>query len=356
MTGRGDTTSCCVQLYEQSRAFRRQVSHEESPSQATRPKVYPLHALRFLPGFPGGTGWLLFSLQVRPGVSSDKVVISFYSTKYKPVPLPEWLNYSRKDVSIIVPTIDTESTFTECMRLWLKANPREIIIATVERNKAVLCSLSSHSGGMFTKSLSGKIFALVDDDVYWRVDTVVNYLLAPFDDAEVGAVAGIQSAKMHESLLPGKQLRRLTCTSGKALGRCTSLRMEAAGASSARTLFIRASTLQDQGFADAYTEEVIGRRIVNTTDDVVLTGLIFDRGWKVSIQNTPQAEVTTNIPQDHKFVWQVLRCDRGNFRTFLGYIFVFPGYRKLMQRHPYTTSKMVERLTRPIWALAYVWA
>jgi hypothetical protein len=107
--------------------------------------------------------------------------------------------------------------------------------------------------------------------------------------------------------------------------------MEAAGASSARTLFIRASTLQDQGFADAYTEEVIGRRIVNTTDDVVLTGLIFDRGWKVSIQNTPQAEVTTNIPQDHKFVWQVLRCDRGNFRTFLGYIFVFPGYRKLMQ-------------------------
>jgi cellulose synthase/poly-beta-1,6-N-acetylglucosamine synthase-like glycosyltransferase len=100
---------------------------------------------------------------------------------------------------------------------------------------------------------------------------------------------------------------------------------------SARTLFIRASILQTQSFADAYTKEVIGRRIVNTADDVVLTGLIFDHGWKVSIQNTPEAEVTTNIPQDHRFVWQILRWDRGNFRTFLGYLFAFPGARKMMQ-------------------------
>jgi hypothetical protein len=32
----------------------------------------------------------------------------------------------------------------------------------------------------------------VDDDVYWYVETVVPYPLAPFEDAEVGAVAGIQ--------------------------------------------------------------------------------------------------------------------------------------------------------------------
>lgn len=66
----------------------------------------------------------------------DKAVVSHYSTKYKPVPLPVKPNYIHKDVSIIVPTINTESTFTECMRLWLEANPREIIISTVERNRA----------------------------------------------------------------------------------------------------------------------------------------------------------------------------------------------------------------------------
>jgi len=142
----------------------------------------------------------------------DKAVISYYSSKYKPVPLPDGQNYNHGDVSIIVPTIDTESTFTECMGLWLKANPREIIIATVERNRARVMQLieplqrnadqiiivtaplanKRHQLIVGVKAARGQIFALVDDDVYWRVETVVPYLLAPFEDAEVGAVAGIQ--------------------------------------------------------------------------------------------------------------------------------------------------------------------
>lgn len=100
---------------------------------------------------------------------------------------------------------------------------------------------------------------------------------------------------------------------------------------SARTLLIRAAILQDQNFADAYTHELIGRRVVNTADDVFLTEWVFERGWKVSIQNVLEAEVTTNIPRDHRFVWQVLRWDRGNFRSFLGFIFAYPGLRIMMR-------------------------
>ncbi|KAH8722587.1 hypothetical protein GQ44DRAFT_828897 [Phaeosphaeriaceae sp. PMI808] len=121
------------------------------------------------------------------------------------------------------------------------------------------------------KAAKDKISALVDDDIYWRVDNVVIYLLALFEDAEVGAAA----------------VERLSGVHYAADGGCWCLL--------ARTLFIRASILQDQGFANAYTQEVIGRRVVDTTDGVVLTGLIFDRGWKVSIRNIPEAEVTTNI-------------------------------------------------------------
>jgi glycosyltransferase involved in cell wall biosynthesis len=142
----------------------------------------------------------------------DKAVISYYSHKYKPMPLPDNVNYSNRDVSIIVPTIDTGPTFTECMHLWLKANPREIIIATIERNRARIVQLieplrqhaekivivtaplanKRHQLVVGVKAAKGEIFALVDDDVYWRVDTVIPYLLAPFENAEVGAVAGIQ--------------------------------------------------------------------------------------------------------------------------------------------------------------------
>lgn len=148
------------------------------------------------------------------------------------------------------------------MRLWLKSKPREIIIVTVPRNKGRVAQLveplrevADNKIIILTAALAnkrqqlmigvkaarGEICALVDDDVYWSLDTVVPYLLAPFEDAEVGAVAGIQrlvnssiqflsvvydkswiidiyivlrslmSAKMHESLQPGKPLRRMIC-------------------------------------------------------------------------------------------------------------------------------------------------
>lgn len=116
-------------------------------------------------------------------------------------------------MSIIVPTIDTEATFTECLRLWLKYKPREIIIVTVPRNEVRVGQLVEPlreiaSGKIITltaprankrqqmmigvKAARGAICALVDDDVYWSTGTVLPYLLAPFEDAEVGAVAGIQ--------------------------------------------------------------------------------------------------------------------------------------------------------------------
>ncbi|KAG2002898.1 hypothetical protein GB937_009434, partial [Aspergillus fischeri] len=129
------------------------------------------------------------------------------------------------------------------------------------------------------KAARGKIFAFVDEDVHWRVGTIVPYLLAPFEDAEVGAVASIQRSKAPDSM-PTLGSREVHCA---ADGGCWCL--------SAQTLFIRPSPFQDQSFADAYTQEVIGRRIVNTADDVVLTGLVFDRGWKVSIQNIPKPKL-----------------------------------------------------------------
>ncbi|GKT95026.1 polysaccharide synthase [Colletotrichum tofieldiae] len=282
----------------------------------------------------------------------DKAVISYYSKKYKPVPLPKKSNYIQQDVNIIVPTIDTEWTFTECMRLWLESNPREIVIVTVERNKdrivrlveplkenadriVILCAPLANKHihlVVGVKAARGSILALVDDDVYWRAKGVLPYLLAPFEDAKVGAhcrdPAERQSSRVITAwgttstfdLCQWKGSREVHFA---ADGGCWCL--------SARTLLIRASILQDPSFVKAYTQQVIGRRVVNTADDVVLTGWIFDRGWKVSIQNVPEAEITTNIPQDQRFAWQILRWDRGNFRTFLGYIFMYPGYRKMMQ-------------------------
>ncbi|KAI1842498.1 hypothetical protein JX265_012690 [Neoarthrinium moseri] len=306
----------------------------------------------------------------------DKAITSYYSKRYKPVPLPENPSYSPRDVSIIVPTIDTESTFTECMRLWLKSEPREIIIVTVARNKDRVVQLvepfqdDANKIIILTAPRANKrqqlvigvaaaragILALVDDDVFWRNECVVPYLLAPFEDPTIGAVAGIQSAE-----IPPERRDPQVITAWEAIAAydmhqwkgSREVHFTADGGCwclSARTLLIRTAILRNLEFTKAYTQELIGHRVVNTADDVILTEWVFDQGWNVSIQNLAEAEVTTNIHRDYRFAWQVLRWDRGNFRSFLGFIFVYPGLQKLMRRHPYTTFKMVERLARPVWA------
>ncbi|KAI0123146.1 hypothetical protein BJ170DRAFT_713211 [Xylariales sp. AK1849] len=192
------------------------------------------------------------------------------------------------------------------------------------------------------KAASGKIHALVDDDAYWPADTVISYLLAPFENAEIGAVAGTQSANIpperqdckvitfweSAAALDMFKMKGLQAMRYTADGGCWAL--------VGRTLLVRAAILQDQRFVDSFTRELIGNRI------------------KVYVQNSPESEITTNVMQNHKFAWQVLRWERGNIRSFLGRIFGCPGYRIMMQRHPYSSRKMIERLARPLWAFVYV--
>jgi hypothetical protein len=98
------------------------------------------------------------------------------------------------------------------MRLWLQSKPREVIIVTVEQNIeninklieplkddahkiSILCSPVANKRIQLVvgvEAAKGDILALVDDDVFWRADGVVPYLLAPFEQDDIGAVAGIQ--------------------------------------------------------------------------------------------------------------------------------------------------------------------
>ncbi|GAA5999098.1 hypothetical protein JCM11641_005130, partial [Rhodosporidiobolus odoratus] len=50
---------------------------------------------------------------------------------YKPIPVPNEPTYTaREDVTIIVPTIDSDSHFLTAMRTWLIGQPYEILIIT----------------------------------------------------------------------------------------------------------------------------------------------------------------------------------------------------------------------------------
>uniref|UniRef100_A0A093UWC8 N-acetylglucosaminyltransferase n=1 Tax=Talaromyces marneffei PM1 TaxID=1077442 RepID=A0A093UWC8_TALMA len=304
----------------------------------------------------------------------EKVLVSYFSKKYKPVPLPEVPTYSPSDVSIVVPTIDTGSCFTECMRLWLRSNPCEIIIVTVPKCKARVEQLVAPVlTGTITiltvplankrqqlmagaKAASGRIIALVDDDAYWRTTTVMPYLLAPFENPEIGLVAGLQSPE-----IPSERQDANVITVWEAAATLDMYRMnhdqpvrfaadEGCWVLVGRTVFVRAGIIQDQHFVDAFTHQVVNNKIVNGADDVYLTGWVLDHDWKICVQNAPEAEITTEIKRDWKFALQNLRWERGNFRSFSTRLFVSPGFWVSRQKHPYLTRKLLEKLTRPLWA------
>jgi hypothetical protein len=132
--------------------------------------------------------------------------------KYKPVPLPKVPQYSSQDVSIVVATIDTPATLPKSLSQWLDNNPREIIFVTIQRDLGLVQSLVSNvpQAACITRVVTcdvtnkreqlakgirmarGEIVALVDDDVFWPVSTVLPYLLAGFEDPSVGGVQGKQ--------------------------------------------------------------------------------------------------------------------------------------------------------------------
>lgn len=115
-----------------------------------------------------------------------------------------------------MPTINTPDAFTECMRLWLANEPKEIIIVTVPRDlprlNELLDPLLQASSppevpiSVFTvpqpgrraqmslalRKAAGKVVVYVDDDTYWPSNKVLPSLLAGLEDPAVGGVTSRQ--------------------------------------------------------------------------------------------------------------------------------------------------------------------
>ncbi|KAI1171718.1 polysaccharide synthase [Nemania sp. FL0916] len=321
--------------------------------------------------------WVLWSLEI-----CEKITHSYFLKRYKTVPLSEKPTYKSEDVSLVIPTIDTESTFSECLRLWLASKPHEIIIVTVARNlgrveELVLpvqdpaCKVTILTAPAANKrqqlnlgimAASGRIIALVDDDAYWRTRNVIPYLLAPFENTKVGAVAGLQSPDFPIERQDSKVMTVWEALGAYDLHTNNSSRPAGFAADggalslSGRTLFVRGCILQDEKFGEAFCHQRVGNKLVNGADDVFVTEWVFNHGWKITVQNSPEATVTTNVKRDHKFIWQILRWERGNIRSLLARLFVNPGFRVMAQTHPYTTWNLVELLLRPVRALAFIMA
>lgn len=96
-----------------------------------------------------------------------------------------------------------------------------------------------------------------------------------------------------------------------------------------RTMLVRAAILKDASFVHSMCHELFAGNKLNTGDDCFITRWILQKGWKFHIQNAPEAEVFTLVPDDSKLFWQLIRWKRSTSQQCLMVLFDQPGFRTL---------------------------
>ena len=263
---------------------------------------------------------------------------------FRPIPIPEIPTYNSQDVTIICPTIATGGEeLEETLRTCVKAEPYEIILVTVDANVENLSLIANAINAKKIRVLSireankrrqmcraipevrTKITIFVDDDVIWP-PKVVPWILAPFEDPNVGGVGTSQRLKRKEhvsiwSFLGSCYLERRNFDCSACLhidGGLPCL--------SGRTVAYRSSILNTEDFTHEFTHEEWRTCQLNADDDNFITRWMYSHGWKIKMQYHKEAEVQTTLEDSPKYLSQCLRWVRSNWRSNLTSMFVERHY------------------------------
>jgi len=290
---------------------------------------------------------------------------------FKPIPIPAEPSYTAQDVTIIIPTIDGDdeklrSTIESCLR----TEPYEIILTTID---ASLSRANAMVEGMPSKKrirvvnssaankrrqlcraipeVTTKITVLADDDVVWP-RRLMSWILAPFEDSEMGGVgtnqrlwrdpkASFFSWYWFGSFFGALYLQRRNFD----IAACTHMD-GGLPCLSGRTVAYRTHILQEDEFTWGFTHEKWRTFHLNADDDNFITRWMVSHGWKTYVQFHKEAEVLTTLETGWKYLKQCLRWSRSNWRSNLRSMFV---ERHIWRQQPWSTYA-VHQTTLTAWA------
>ena len=275
----------------------------------------------------------------------EKYIIRVTSQRLKPVAPPASPSYlAARDVSIIVPTIQTSIEFVGVLASWLANDPLEIIVVTVDdqvqhlngligkclkgteysRTKVIVLALSSAGKrkqmACGLEHAKGSIIVFADDDVFWQ-PLLLQYILACFEAKEIGGVGTLQRAYLTDEELSETSSiwqrladKRLTRRNKKQAalnyldGGVTCL--------SGRTAAYRSEIVQSPNFIRCFTHDFwLGRYLLDAGDDTFCTRWLIAKGWQIKMQPAQEAEVYTVVLDSSVFLKQVLRWARNSKRS-----------------------------------------
>ncbi|KAE8267437.1 hypothetical protein A4X09_0g4915 [Tilletia walkeri] len=283
---------------------------------------------------------------------------------YRPIPPPTNPTYiASEDVTIIVPTIDAGEEFKEAAYSWLVGNPAQVLIITEAKMMEPLQALADEVDPVRIKVLTvpkankrlqmahgirnttTDIIVFADDDAIWP-PTLLPYILACFEDQQVGGVGTSQRVKPTGTTM--------TVWETLAAFRLSIRNFEIAASThidggvpclSGRTAAYRTVILKDPAFLHGFTNDYwLGKYLLNSGDDKFLTRWMVSHGWNTYIQVCAEAEILSTMKPDWRFLKQVLRWTRNTWRSDIRSIFT---ERHIWTRHPYVAYSMIDKFINP---------
>ena len=272
------------------------------------------------------------------------IVNCFSHYTFRPIPKASSPHYFSQDVTVIIPTLDGDSgILRDMMGTLLASRPYEIILVTIDSNYKRAMALVDAVGGKRTRVFSipqankrrqmcraipevtTSITVLADDDVLWP-STILDWILAPFEDPRMGGVGTCQ--RLERARHPSLHQRCWNFLGAMYLERrnfdisaCTHLD-GGLPCLSGRTVAYRTEILQDEDFRHGFEHETWRTYQLNADDDNFMTRWMVSHGWKTYVQYHKEAELTTTLEDNSRFLKQCLRWSRSNWRSNLTSMFV----------------------------------
>ncbi|KAH8770891.1 polysaccharide synthase [Diaporthe sp. PMI_573] len=267
-----------------------------------------------------------------------RLIVHCYSHwTYKSKPIPEKPSFTSDDVTVVIPTIHNRmEELRPSLQSILACQPYELILITTAAKHDALKKLADSLNHprirvLFTQiankrlqvcaalpHVRTRITIMADDDVEWP-NTLMPWLLAPFEDPKIGGVGTCQRVRREWN---ADLKTRIFNWLGAAYIERRNFEISAThnidgGTScmSGRTGAYRSEILQSAEFLDGFQREKWRHYILNADDDNFVTRWLVSRQWKTWIQYERECELETTLENGMKFLYQCSRWARSNWRS-----------------------------------------
>ena len=163
-----------------------------------------------------------------------------------------------------------------------------------------------------------RLTIMADDDVTWP-STLMKWILAPFEDPDIGGVGTNQRVRREWD---APLSTRIWNWLGAAYIERRNFEISAThnmdgGTScmSGRTGCYRTEILSSHEFLHGFKNEKWRKWILNADDDNFVSRWLVSHQWKTWIQHEPECELETTLETSTKFLYQCSRWARSNWRS-----------------------------------------